>query len=135
MYPSSSCSEKGFASSERRADVVCGFRDLGIRERRSCVCEGGSRGREGRLGSLFERGVGGDGDWRGWLGILAVVGEWEVGFSVCGRGLGASGAYASCCEEFMQQSIEKKLGGFLFLLRVSVLDGFSASCGSASSGP
>jgi len=63
MYPASSCEETGFASSERRADVVCGLRDLGIRDRRSCVCEGGSWGREGRWGSLFVRGVRGDGDW------------------------------------------------------------------------
>ena len=55
------------------------------------------------------------------------MGGLEVGFSVCDRGLGGSGAYASCCEEFMQQSIEKKLGGFLFTLRASLLDGFSPS--------
>lgn len=73
-----------------------------------------------------------DGDWRG---ILVVVSEWELDFSVCGRGLGASGAYASSCGELVQQSIDKKLGGFLFLLRASLLDGFSPSGGSASSGP
>lgn len=63
------------------------------------------------------------------------VSESAVGFSVCGRDLGVSGAYASSCGEVIQQSIDQKPGGFLFLLWTVLLDSFSRSCGSANSGP
>lgn len=43
MNPSSSDSEKGFANSARRSDVVCGDEDFGIYERNSPVREDGSR--------------------------------------------------------------------------------------------
>lgn len=49
MYPSSSCSETGFAISASRRAVVSGDVDDGIRERNSPVWEDGSRTIGGRV--------------------------------------------------------------------------------------